>query len=210
MRKVLITGGSGDIAQAIKYQLEIEGYKVYAPSKLELDVTDWGSIEKAISSFVPDVLINNAGYVVPKSVKNADLNNTKKHIDINLSGTFYCTEIALKYNPNVDIVNVTSAAAVEKHATWSEYCATKAAVVMATKCWADDGLYAVAISPARTKTKMRKSLYPEEDQATLLEPADFAKVISKAVHREYSAGDHILVRKQTVNDILRGKIDELF
>lgn len=53
---------------------------------------------------------------------------------------------------------------------------------MATKCWADDGLYAVAISPARTKTKMRKSLYPGEDQTTLLEPADFAKVISKAVN----------------------------
>ena len=88
------------------------------------------------------MLINNAGYVVPKSIKEADLRNTKKHIDINLSGTFYCTEVALKYNPNVDIVNVTSAAAVEKHATWSEYCATKAAVVMATKCWADDGLYA--------------------------------------------------------------------
>lgn len=210
MKKVLITGGSGDIAQAIKRQLEAEGYEVYAPTKVELDVTDWDSIEKAISGFIPDVLINNAGYVVPKSVKKADLFNTKKHIDINLSGTFYCTEIVLKYNPNVDIVNVTSAAAVEKHATWSEYCATKAAVVMATKCWADDGLYAVAVSPARTKTKMRKSLYPEEDQTTLLEPADFAKVISKAVNKEYNAGDHILVRKQTVEDILRGKIDELF
>lgn len=210
MKKVLITGGHGDIAQAIKRQLLSEGCDVYAPSRQELDVTDWDSIDKAIAGFIPDILINNAGYVVPKSVKEADLLSTKMHIDVNLAGTFYCTEIALKYNPNIDIINVASAAAVEIHATWSEYCATKAAVVMATKCWAEDGLYAVAISPARTRTKMRKSLYPKEDQSTLLEPADFAKVIAKAVKREYNSGTHILVRKQTVENILRGKIDELF
>lgn len=103
MKKVLITGRSGDIAQAIKRQLETERYEVYAPSKLELDVTDWNSIENAVAGFIPDVLINNAGYVVPKSIKEADLRNTKKHIDINLSGTFYCTEVALKYNPNAQI-----------------------------------------------------------------------------------------------------------
>ena len=85
--------------------------------------------------------------------KEADLENSKRHIDINLGGVFYCTEIALKYNPNLKIVNVGSAAAVETHATWSEYCATKAAVVMATKCWAEDDLYAVVISPGRTKLR---------------------------------------------------------
>lgn len=210
MKKILITGGNGDIAQSIKRQLLIEGYDVYAPPKQELDVTDWDSIDRVIGDFIPDILINNAGYVVPKSIREADLLSTKRHIDVNLAGTFYCTEIALKYNPNLDIINVTSAAAVEIHATWSEYCATKAAVVMATKCWASDGLYAVAISPARTRTKMRKSLYPKEDQSTLLEPEDFAKVIAKAVKKEYNSGAHILVRKQTVENILRGEIDELF
>ncbi len=210
MKKVLITGGNGDIAKAIERQLLCEGLDVYAPSRQEMDVTNWDSIEKAIKYYKPDTLINNAGYVIPKSVKEADLENIKKHIDINLSGTFYCTSIGLKYNPNLNIVNITSAAAVEPHATWSEYCATKAAVVMATKCWAEDGLYAVAISPARTKTKMRKNLYPDEEQTTLLDPEDFAKVVSKAVNKEYKSGTHIIVRKQTVNNILMGVINELF
>lgn len=210
MKKILITGGNGDIAKAIKKQLSHEGYDVFAPSRQEMDVTNWNSIESIISEYKPDVLINNAGYVVPKSVKNGDLENTKKHIDVNLAGTFYCTEIGLKYNPKLEVVNITSAAAVETHATWSEYCATKAAVVMATKCWSEDGIYAVAISPARTKSKMRLSLFPDEDQTTLLEPVDFAKVVSKAVGKEYKAGTHIVVRKQTVEDILRGEINELF
>ena len=201
-RKVLITGGNGDIAQAIKIQLEAQGYIVYSPSHTEMDVTNFESIENAIRGFRPNILINNAGYVMPQSIKNADLECTKKHIDINIGGTFYCTSVALKYNPNLEIINIGSAASVEVHATWSEYCASKAAVVMATKCWAEDGLYAVCISPARTRTKMRKNLFPDEDQSTLLEPSDFAKVVMKAVKKEYESGTHIVVRKQDVVQLL--------
>lgn len=201
-KKVLITGGNGGIAQAIKMLLEKDGYVVKAPTRQEMDVTNWDSIEAVVKEFVPDILINNAGYVVPQSIKRMDLENTKKHFDVNVGGTFYCTGIALKYNPNLHIVNVGSAAAVESHATWSEYCASKAAVVMATKCWAEDGLYAVAISPGRTRTKMRKFLFPNEDQSTLLEPEDFAKVVMRGVRKEYPSGANILVRKQNVQQLL--------
>lgn len=201
--KVLITGGNGDIAKALTDLLKLEGYDVKAPGRNEMDVTDIQSIEACISNYKPDILVNNAGYVVPKSIKEADLENSKRHTDINLGGVFYCTEIALKYNPNLKIVNVGSAAAVETHATWSEYCATKAAVVMATKCWAEDDLYAVVISPGRTKTKMRKSLFPDENQNTLLEPLDFAKVLMKAIRKEYKSGTHIVVRKQNVQELLK-------
>lgn len=201
-KKVLITGGSGGIAQAIKALLEKEGYIVLAPTRTEMDVTDWNSIENVIKDYVPDILINNAGYVVPQSIKQMDLENTKKHFDINVGGTFYCTGIALKYNPDLEIVNICSAASIESHATWSEYCASKAAVAMATKCWAEDGLYAVAISPGRTRTKMRKFLFPDEDQSTLLDPDDFAKVVMKGVRKEYPSGLNVIVRKQNVHQLL--------
>lgn len=206
-KKVLITGGNGGIAIAIREELELEGYNVYAPGRQELDVTDVVSIEKVISDFVPDILINAAGYVVPQSVKDADLESTKKHIEINLLGTFYCTQVALKHNSKLDIINVGSAASITTHATWSEYCASKAGVVMATKCWAEDGLYSVVISPGRTRTKMRKALFPDEDQNTLLDPADFAKVVMKAVKKEYPTGTHLIVRKNNVQDILNNQID---
>jgi len=204
-KKVLITGGSGGIAQAIKRLLEENGFEVLAPSRIEMDVTNWDSIESVVKQFVPDILINNAGYVVPRSVKTMDLLNTKKHFDINIGGTFYCTGISLKYNPNLHIINICSAASVEPHATWSEYCASKSAIAMATKCWAEDGLYAVAVSPGRTKTKMRKSLFPNEDQNTLLEPDDFAKVVMKAVRKEYPSGINIIVKKQNVQQLINEK-----
>ena len=201
-KKVLITGGGGGIAKALKKLLEADNYIVLAPTRIEMDVTNWESIEKVVKEFVPDLIINNAGYVVPRSVKEMDLESTKKHFDINIGGTFFCTGIALKYNPHLQIINIGSAAAVESHATWSEYCASKAAVVMATKCWAEDGLYAVVISPGRTRTKMRKFLFPDEDQNTLLDPEDFAKVVMKAVRQEYESGTHVLVRKQNVQQLL--------
>ena len=205
-KKVLITGGNGGIAQAIKTLLEAENYQVYSPDRDEMDVTSLDSIQATISEYKPDILVNNAGYVVPQSIKKANYLETKKHIDINLLGTFWCAEVALTANPNVDIINVGSAAAIETHATWSEYCASKAAVLMATKCWAEDGIYTVCISPGRTRTQMRKDLYPEEDQSTLLEPIDFAKVVMKAIHKEYESGTHIVVRKQNVEKILKGEI----
>ncbi|MBR3646642.1 MAG: SDR family oxidoreductase [Lachnospiraceae bacterium] len=207
-KRVLITGGNGDIAKAICNELHLtDEYEVFAPGRNVLDVTDIKSIEKTVSMYKPDILINNAGYVVPKSIKECDLANTKKHIDINLSGLFYCTEICLKYNKNLHIINIGSAAAIETHATWSEYCATKAAVVMATQCWAEDNLYSVVISPGRTKTKMRKSLFPKEDQSTLLEPSDFAKIVMKAVRKEYKTGSHIVVRKQNVEQLLSENVE---
>ncbi len=203
IKKVLITGGSGGIAQSIKSLLIKEGYDVLAPSRTEMDVTDIASIENTVKEYQPDILINSAGYVVPQTIKEADVTSIKKHIDINLSGVFFCTALSLKYNKNLEIINIGSAAAVTVHPTWSEYCATKAGVAMATRCWAEDGLYAVCISPGRTKTKMRKSLYPDEDQSTLLDPDDLAKVVLKAINHGYQSGSHIIVRKENVGELLR-------
>ena len=50
---------------------------------------------------------------------------------------------------------------------------------------------------------MRRSLYPEEDQTTLLEPSDFAKVVVKAVHKEYETGTHIVVRLKNMEELMK-------
>ena len=75
---------------------------------------------------------------------------------------------------------------------------------MATRCWADDGLYSVCISPGRTKTKMRKSLVPDEDQDTLLNPEELAKVVFLAIEKKIESGSHLIVRKENIKTILKG------
>ena len=203
MKKVLITGGQGDIAQAIARKLlDHGGYEVKTPGKDVMDVTKIDVVTRYVENFVPDILINNAGYVFPQSIKNCDMEKEKKAFDINLFGLFNCTAAVLKRNKEARIINIGSSAATKIHGTWSSYCASKAAVVMATKCWAEDGVYAVCVSPGRTDTKMRRGLYPDEDKMTLLRPDDFATIVLYAVEGKYASGEHINVNLQNVGDLL--------
>lgn len=201
MRTIVITGGKGDIAQSIKRELDQE-YVILTPGKEELDVTDIQMVDEYFDRQNADILINNAGYVVPFSIGKCDINSERRAIEINLFGTFNCTAAVLKRNANAKVINIGSSAATKVHGTWSSYCASKAGVVMATKCWADDGYDVVCISPGRTATKMRKGLFPDEDQTTLLTTEDFAKVVRKAINGEYEKGSHINVTKQNVRDLL--------
>ena len=54
---------------------------------------------------------------------------------------------------------------------------------------------------------MRKALFPDEDQNTLLDPTDFAKVVMKAVCKDYPTGTHIIVRKNNFQDILNNNMN---
>lgn len=208
MKKVVITGGQGDIAKAIKELLQSEGYEVYSPGRLELDVTDIESVQNYFNNIVPDILINNAGHVVPQSIKQTDIKIDKTSIDVNLFGVFNCTGAVLAKNPKAKIINVGSSAATRVHGTWSAYCAAKAAVVMATKCWADDGVDAVCISPGRTATKMRSSLFQNEDPNTLLKTEEFAQIIKFAVDGCYAPGEHINVNCQNVDELIKNVVSE--
>lgn len=201
MKTIVITGGNGDIAQSIKKELEKE-YIVLTPGKEELDVTAVNRVNEYFDSKNVDILINNAGYVVPYSIGHCDIDSEKKAIDINLFGTFNCTAAVLGQNREARIINIGSSAATKVHGTWSSYCAAKAGVVAATKCWAEDGFDVVCISPGRTDTKMRRGLYPDEDKMTLLKPDDFATIVLYAVKGKYAPGEHINVSLQNVGDLL--------
>ena len=202
MKMIVITGGQGDIAKAIKNEL-MQEFEILTPGKEELDVTSIENVSKYFDEHIPDVLINNAGYVKPMSISEFDIYSEKKAVDINLFGTFNCTSAVLRKNNDAKIINVGSSAATKVHGTWSSYCASKAGVVMATKCWAEDGYDVICISPGRTHTKMRKGLFPDEDTETLLKPEDFAKVIRRAVEGKYDSGAHLNVTKDNVKELLK-------
>lgn len=204
MIKVLITGGKGDIAQSIVQQLEkFNKYEIYAPGKDELNVRDITSVEQYIDKIKPDILINNAGYVKVSSIYSTSCEIERSAIEINLLGTFYCTNAVLKKNRNAKIINIGSAAGIKVHSDWSSYCASKAGVIMATKCWAAEGVDVVCISPGRTKSKMRKSLFPNEDESTLLNPDDFAKIVIYAIENKYEKGRNVEVNINNISTLIR-------
>ena len=203
MRKALITGGNGDIAKAIADLLLNEGYEVFAPGRQEMDVTNYAQICEVMAKVRPDLLINNAGFIKVNNIADTNIALEKQSIDINLIGTFNCTNAVLKINPNAKIINIGSSAGTKVHGGWSAYCASKAAVIMATKCWAEENVDVICVSPGRTVSKMRKSLFPDEDQSTLLKAEDFAKIVIKAIHDEYPKGANIDVNIQNIKELLK-------
>ena len=203
MKKALITGGNGDIAKAIAELLVQEGYEVFAPGRQKMDVTNYPQVCEVVANVQPDLLINNAGFIKVNNIAETDISVEKQSIDINLIGTFNCTNAVLKLNPATKIINIGSSAGTKVHGGWSAYCAAKAAVIMATKCWADEGVDVVCVSPGRTVSKMRKSLFPDEDQSTLLKAEDFAKIVIKAIHEEYPKGSNIDVNIQNIKELLK-------
>lgn len=195
MKKVLITGGNGDIAQAIKNKLSAF-CDVYTPSKNELDVTDLDSIITYIRACQPDILINCAGYIEPSSIINTTWTNFMKHINTNLVGAFECAKHALIIKPQCIIINIGSSAGLHGKKDWSAYCASKAALISLTESMHEEGFKAICISLSRTKTKMRYRLYGDEDEETLVLPSEVAILIEWILaYPDRYYGKNLLIKK---------------
>ena len=204
MINVIITGGNGDIAKSIADLLnERKEFKVFCPSKEVLDVSSIESAKNYFKKIHPDILINNAGYVKPSYIQNSKIEDDIKTIDVNLKGIFICSAICLKINPNLIIINIGSSAGTKIHEDWSSYCASKAGVIMATQCWYKSGVKCYCISPGRTISKMRYSLFPNENQNTLLDPNDLAKVVLMAIDGKVEPGVNIKVNVDNIKQILK-------
>ena len=204
---VVITGGKGDIAQAIANNLKKDTethYVVKLPGRDELNVTDIEQVNAYFQSECPDILINNAGAILLEGIEKNNIEAHRRVIDVNLTGVFACTGAALQVNPKLKVINIGSSAGTKIHGDWSSYCASKAAVIMATACWAEGGVDAICISPGRALTKMRKSMYPEEDPTTLMRPEDFAIIVHQAINGAYKSGINLNVNLSNITSLIHG------
>jgi dTDP-4-dehydrorhamnose reductase len=82
MKKILITGGNGQIATAIKHHANAQDYLLIPHSSTELNITQTQSIEDAISHLKPDVIINTAAYT---AVDQAEI-ETNQATEVNEQG----------------------------------------------------------------------------------------------------------------------------
>jgi len=99
-------------------------------------------IEETIKKFGKlDILINNAG-IFPRIKQLHEISETEWNevLDVNLSGQFRFTKFAIPYLQKTSgtIVNVSSDAGLKAYEGFNAdaYSATKAALVVLTKCWA--------------------------------------------------------------------------
>ncbi|MDP2949584.1 MAG: SDR family NAD(P)-dependent oxidoreductase [Chloroflexota bacterium] len=164
-RTVLITGGTGDIGQAIArtflalgayvglLDISLKGLEALVRElsavgkvmAIEADVSDRQSVERAVKQFVDhyggiDVLVNNAGVAARYHIAQMTEEAWDQVLDINLKGPFLMTQAVLPYmipRKRGWVINIASVAAKSGH-TDANYVASKAGLIGFTKAVAKD------------------------------------------------------------------------
>jgi len=139
-----------------------------------------------------DVLVNNAGIMITKLLKDTTDEDFTRQFDVNVRGTFNTMrEAATKLADNGSIINFSSTTTRVMMPTYSTYVASKAAVEQLTRVFAKEvgarGINVNSVSPGPTNTELFTKGKPQEviDRLAALsafnrigEPDDIAKIVA--------------------------------
>jgi len=130
-----------------------------------------------------DILVNNAGYTAPMAIQQIAFADFERTIAVNLYAPFTIVQ-SLLHNGNAFqlIVNIASTAGITGRSGWLTYSASKAALISMSEVMKEElaiyGTRVVCISPGRCATDLRRTLAPDEDPATIMQPGHVAGVIA--------------------------------
>lgn len=205
---VVITGGSEGIGKALVDAFITLGAKVAACGRnqdklydLQLlhsgkplhtivaDVSKYNDCKNFIDTTMQvfggiDILINNAGISMRALLKDADVEVIEKVMDINFSGTLYCTKLALDsiIERRGTIVGVSSIAGFRGLPGRSGYSASKFAVngfleALRTELL-DSGVNVMWVCPGFTTSNIRNAALNKTGQSQGESPMDEGKMMS--------------------------------
>jgi NAD(P)-dependent dehydrogenase (short-subunit alcohol dehydrogenase family) len=195
----LVTGAGRGIGRAIAERLAAEGAAVMASQRavaegeelarsltaaghsaafVAADVRDEGECERLVGATVErfggiDILCNNAGVGLLKSITETEREAYDRVLDTNLWGIFGCSRSAIPHmieRGGGSVVNIGSVAATVGFATDAAYCASKGAVHALTRQmaldYAADGVRVNCVAPGFIETEqVRVYVASHEDPA---------------------------------------------
>ena len=110
--KIFLTGGSSGIGKATKDLLTMQGYQVYAPSRQELDLTDFEKINSMdLSGY--DILVNCAGANQGAYLgwHNNSWQNQNNHVAVNFTAPLFLAKQYTRQRQQGQFIYVTSTSA---------------------------------------------------------------------------------------------------
>ncbi|MGO8870060.1 MAG: SDR family NAD(P)-dependent oxidoreductase [Acidimicrobiales bacterium] len=185
-RVALVSGAARGIGAAVADRLADEGAVVVrsdltdTPGGIVCDVTDPRSVTAAVAGVLErhgrlDVLANVAGIGISRRIGDVTLDEWRRVLDVNLTGTFLLCQAALPalLETRGTIVNMASVAGLRATPYNAAYCASKGGVIMLTKSMALElaaaGVRVNAVCPASVDTPfLRNFQLPEGADMALL------------------------------------------
>ncbi|MGH3095209.1 MAG: SDR family NAD(P)-dependent oxidoreductase [Streptosporangiales bacterium] len=129
-----------------------------------------------------EVLVNNAGYTSPAPLQQISFPDFERTIGVNVYAPFTIVQELLHRGNRFElIVNVASTAGITGRSGWLTYSASKSAMITMSEVMREEltiyGTRVVCISPGRCATDLRRTLAPDEDPTTIMQPEHVASVI---------------------------------
>jgi len=166
---VIIDLRQADVDQAVQ-TLQAKGWSA---SGQVGDVTDSAAMEAVFAAIMErhgriDCLVNNAGITRDNLLLRMKEEEWQLVLDINLKGSFICTQKAFKHMMKArcgSIVNIASVIGLMGNAGQANYAASKGGLIAFTKScareFASRGVRVNAIAPGFIETEMTATLPPE-------------------------------------------------
>lgn len=141
---------------------------------VEADVSDYDRVRSAIDQVAArlgsiDILVNNAGIEKRAPFLEITAQDWKRQLDVNLSGTFYCSQAAAHHMVKKNygrIINISSVAGLIGPIDLAAYGAAKAGIVGLTRAaaldLADHGITVNAIAPGPIETELMLGAWTAE------------------------------------------------
>jgi NAD(P)-dependent dehydrogenase (short-subunit alcohol dehydrogenase family) len=149
-----------------------------------VDVADEAAVDAWVAATArvlgdPATLVNNASLLGPRvPLREYPTNAWREVLATNLTGAFLCTRAVLPHllrRGSGSIVNVSSGAALPPREEWGAYAVSKQALEGLSLNLAAElrgtGVRVNVVDPGSMRTGMRAAAYPEEDPATVKDPA---------------------------------------
>lgn len=179
-RTALVTGASRGIGKAVSEQLKAEGYRVYTPTRQEMELTDVESVNAycaSVSDVVFDVVINNAGINDINDIDAITDEELDRMMEVNLKSPIRILRAVIpnmKKNHYGRIVNIGSIWSVVSKRGRTVYSASKHGIHGLTKTLAvelaEHNILVNTVCPGFTLTELtRKNNTPEQIKEISLE-----------------------------------------